>query len=51
VKIQEEKDQLLAEKNAVKEAMTKSLCSVSILVQEELESVEMQVGNLVEAIQ
>jgi hypothetical protein len=50
-KIQKEKDQLLAEKTAVKEAVTKELRFVSGLAQEELDSVEMQVGKLAEAIQ
>jgi hypothetical protein len=50
-KIQKEKDQLLAEKTVVKEAVTKSLRSVSGLAQEEEESTEMQVGKLAEAIQ
>jgi trimethylamine:corrinoid methyltransferase-like protein len=50
-KIQKEKDQLLTEKTAVKEAVTKALRSVSGLAQEEQESVEIQVGKLVEAIQ
>jgi phosphopantetheinyl transferase (holo-ACP synthase) len=50
-KIQKEKDQLLAEQTAVKEAVTKALRSVSGLAQEEEESVEIQVGKLVEAIQ
>jgi hypothetical protein len=44
-KIQKEKDQLLAEKIGVKEAVTRSLCSVSALVQEEPESTKMQVGK------
>jgi hypothetical protein len=47
-KIQEEKDQLLAEKIVVKEAVTRALRSVSGLAQEEPESTEMQVGKLVE---
>jgi trimethylamine:corrinoid methyltransferase-like protein len=50
-KIQEEKDQLLAEQTAVKEVVTKALHSMSGLAQEEPESIEMQVGKLVEAIQ
>jgi trimethylamine:corrinoid methyltransferase-like protein len=50
-KVQKEKDQLLAEKTAIKEAVTKALRSVSGLAQEEEESTEIQVGKLVEAIQ
>jgi hypothetical protein len=46
-KMQKEKDQLLAEKTVVKEAVTKALRSVSGLAQEEPESTEMQVGKLV----
>jgi phosphopantetheinyl transferase (holo-ACP synthase) len=38
-KIQREKDQFLAEKTAVKEAVNKALCSVPGLAQEEHESV------------
>jgi hypothetical protein len=34
----------------VKEAMTKALCFVLGLVQEEEESIEMQVGKIAEAI-
>jgi hypothetical protein len=49
--MQKEKDQLLTEQTAVKEAVTKTLRSVSGLAQEEQESVEIQVGKLVEAIQ
>jgi hypothetical protein len=49
-KIQEEKCQLLAEKNAIKEAVTKSLFSISGLAQEEPESTDMKVGKLIEAI-
>jgi hypothetical protein len=51
VKIQREKDQLLAEKTAVKEVVSKALRSVSGLAQEEHEAVEVQVMKLVEAIQ
>jgi hypothetical protein len=50
-KIQKEKDQLLAEKIGVKEAVTRALRSVSGLAQEEEESTEIQVGKLAEAIQ
>jgi phosphopantetheinyl transferase (holo-ACP synthase) len=50
-KIQEEKDQLLAEKTAVKEAVTKTLRYVSGLAQKKLKLTDMQVGKLVEAIQ
>lgn len=50
-KIQREKDQLLAEKTTVKEAVSKELRSVSSLAQEEHESVEIQVMKLAEAIQ
>jgi hypothetical protein len=50
-KIQEEKDQLLVEKIAVKEVVTRALLSVLSLAHEELESNEMQVGKLHEAIQ
>jgi phosphopantetheinyl transferase (holo-ACP synthase) len=49
-KIQEEKDQLLTEQTAVKEAVTKALHVVSGLAQEELESDEIQVGKLDEVI-
>jgi hypothetical protein len=49
--MQKEKDQLLAEKTVVKEAVTRALLSVSGLAQEEPESTEMQVGKLAEAIQ
>jgi hypothetical protein len=51
VKIQREKDQLLAEKTAVKEAVNKTLHSVPGLAQEEHESVEVQVVKLAETIQ
>jgi hypothetical protein len=50
-KIQKEKDQLLTKQNVIKEAVTKALHSVPGLAQEEPESIEMQVGKLVEAIQ
>jgi hypothetical protein len=50
-KIQEEKDQLLIEKTLVKEAVTRALLSMPSLAQEELESTEMQVVKLAEAIQ
>jgi hypothetical protein len=50
-KIQKEKDQLLTEKTAVKEEVTKALRSVSSLEQEEQDSTEIQVGKLPEAIQ
>jgi hypothetical protein len=39
--MQEEKDQLLAEKLAIKEAVTRALHSVSALAEEEPESTEM----------
>jgi hypothetical protein len=51
VKLQREKDQLLAEQNVVKEAMNKSCRSVPGLAQEEQESVEVQVAKLAETIQ
>jgi hypothetical protein len=51
VRIQEEKYQLLVEKIVIKEAVTKSLLSMSVLAQEEEDSTEIQVGKLVEAIQ
>jgi hypothetical protein len=51
VKIQEEKYQLLTEHIVIKEAMTRALRSMSGLTQEELDSMEMQVGKLVESIQ
>jgi hypothetical protein len=51
VKIQREKDQLLAEQTAVKEAVHKSLRFVPGLAQEEHESVEVQVVKLAETIQ
>jgi hypothetical protein len=51
VKIQREKDQLLAEQTVVKEAVNKALRSVPGLAQEEHESVEVQVVKLAEAIQ
>jgi hypothetical protein len=51
VKMKKEKYQLLAEQTAVKEAVTKSLRSVSGLAQEEPESTDMKVGKLAEAIQ
>jgi hypothetical protein len=50
-KIQKEKDQLLAEKTVVREAVTRALRSVSGLAQIEEETTESQVGKLVEAIQ
>jgi hypothetical protein len=50
-KIQKEKGHLLAEKTAIKEAMTKALRVVSCLAQEEEESAKIQVGKLAEAIQ
>jgi hypothetical protein len=51
VKIQREKDQLLTEKTAVKEVVSRTLRSVPGLAQEENEAVEVQVMKLVEAIQ
>lgn len=42
---------MLSEQTAVKEVVTKTLCSVSGLAQEEEESTEIQVRKLVEAIQ
>jgi hypothetical protein len=51
VNIQREKDQLLAEQTAVKEAVNKELHSMPGLAQEEHESVEVQVVKLTEAIQ
>jgi hypothetical protein len=50
-KIQREKDQLLAEKTVVKEVVSRALCSVLGLAQEEHEAVEVQVMKLDEAIQ
>jgi hypothetical protein len=50
-KMQKEKDQLLAEENMVKEAVTKALLSVLGLAQEREDSIEIQLGKLVEAIQ
>jgi len=49
--IQKEKDLLLAEKTVVKEAVTRALHSMSGLAHMEEETTEIQVGNLVEAIQ
>jgi hypothetical protein len=49
--MQKEKDQLLTKKTMIKEAVTKSLRSMSSLAQEEEESVEIQVQKLTEAIQ
>ena len=49
--MQEEKDQLLAEKTMVKEAVTRELRFVSSLAQEEPKSTEMQVGKIIKAIQ
>jgi hypothetical protein len=51
VKIQKEKYQLLAEQTTVKESVTKALRSMPGLAQEEPESVELQVGKIVGAIQ
>jgi phosphopantetheinyl transferase (holo-ACP synthase) len=51
VKMQREKDQLLAEQTAAKEAVNKALHFVSGLAQGEHESVEVQVVKLAEAIQ
>jgi hypothetical protein len=51
VKIQEEKDQLLTEQIVIKQAVTRAIGFVPGLEQEESNSVEMQVGKLVEAIQ
>jgi len=50
-KAHKEKYQLLVEQTLVKEAVTKALHSVSGLKKNEPESIEMQVGNLIEAIQ
>jgi hypothetical protein len=50
-KLQKEKKQLLAKQNVVKEVVTKEIFSVLGLAQEELESIDMQVGKLVESIQ
>jgi hypothetical protein len=50
-KMQKEKDQLLAKQIEVREAVTRVLLSVPSLAQEEPESIEMEVGKLVEAIQ
>jgi hypothetical protein len=49
--VQKEKYQLLVEQTAVKEEVTKALHSVPSLAQEELESIDMQVGKIAEAIQ
>jgi hypothetical protein len=50
VKIQREKDQLLAKQTTFKEVVRKSLHSVPSSAQEEHEVVEVQVMKLVEAI-
>jgi hypothetical protein len=50
-RMQKEKDQLLIEQTMVKEAVTKSLRSVSGLANEEEESAYIQVGNIIESIQ
>ena len=50
-KIQKEKEQLLAEQIAIKEVVSKALCFVPGLAQEEHEAVEVQVTKLAEAIQ
>jgi hypothetical protein len=50
-KMQREKDQLLVEQTVVKEEVTKALCSMLGLAQEEPKSTEIQVGKLAESIQ
>jgi hypothetical protein len=50
-KILREKDQLLAEKTAINEVLSRALHSMSGLAREENEVVEVQVMKLVEAIQ
>jgi hypothetical protein len=50
-KVQKEKYQLLTEQNVIKEAVTKELLFLLGLAQEEEESVEIQVGKLIESIQ
>jgi hypothetical protein len=50
MKIQKEKDQLLVEKTIVKEVVSRELCFVLGLAQEEHEAVKVQVRKLVEAI-
>jgi hypothetical protein len=51
VNIQKEKYQQLTERIVIKEAVTRELLSMSSLAQMEEETVEIQVGKLVEAIQ
>jgi hypothetical protein len=50
LRIKEEKDKLLVEKIVIKEIVTKALLSMLGLVQKEEDSLEIQVGKLVEAI-
>jgi hypothetical protein len=50
-KIQKEKDQLLAVKTVVREAVTRALHSMVDLAQMEEEPIKNQVGKLTEAIQ
>jgi hypothetical protein len=49
--IQREKDQFLIEKIGVREAVTRALRSMPGLAQMEEETIEIQVGKLLEAIQ
>jgi hypothetical protein len=50
VKIQKEKDQLLAEQTVIREVVSKTLCSVPGSTQDEHEAVEVQVMKLAEVI-